>query len=203
MTTATSPVQSLIAATPQKRWTREEYRQLPETNQPIEWEDGELIVMPTPNYRHQKIAARLFGALLQHVLASSLGELLYEFEVDVTDTRTLIPDIIFISDENSHIIRKQSIVGGPDLVIEILSESTQKRDWDTKLKAYQRAGVKSYWIVSQDLTIWEFGGDSAEFPAFRFIDKGEAFSPVIFPELSINLAALMGELPDEDTQQDE
>lgn len=202
--TYASPSAQYVLATSKKRWTREEFRQIPETvDQRIEWEDGELIIMASPSLRHQRIAIRLIGALLSYITLHKLGELLYEIEVDISDVRTVIPDIVFVSDENSHMLHTQSIVGGPDLIVEILSESTQKRDWDAKLKAYQAAGVEHYWIVSQDLTIWEFVVDSAEFKFPQFYDKGEDFTPSLFPDFSINLAALMGELPSEDSKQDE
>ncbi len=198
-----SPSAEYIIATSKKRWTREEFRQIPESNQRIEWEDGQLIIMASPSVRHQRISIKLIGALLPYVAANDLGELLYEIDVDISDVRTVVPDIIFISDDNARLIGTQAIRGAPDLIIEILSESTQKRDWDTKLKAYQTAGVKHYWIVSQDLTIWEFVANSAEFKSPEFFDKGEDFKPTLFPDFSFNLAALMGELPSEDSKQDE
>lgn len=201
---AYSPLSKLpLAEATSKRWTREEFRQIPENDQKIEWENGELIIMAAPTIRHQEISGAIYFSLRQHVMPRKLGRVVYEVEVDISDIRTVIPDVIFVSDENDHLIHKQSIIGGPDLIVEILSESTQKRDWDTKLKAYQTAGVKHYWIVSQDLTIWEFVSDSAEYHSPNFYDKGEPFTPKLFPDFSINLAALMGELLSEDNKQDE
>ena len=54
------------------------------------------------------------------------------------------PDIIFIAKENYKIIGKR-IFGTPDLLVEILSESTAERDKTFKKNLYEKYGVKEYW----------------------------------------------------------
>jgi Uma2 family endonuclease len=55
------------------------------------------------------------------------------------------PDIIVVCDRNK--INLKNIVGAPNLAIEILSPSTARNDRLIKVSAYQKAGVKEYWIV--------------------------------------------------------
>ena len=57
------------------------------------------------------------------------------------------PDIIFVSNENQKDFTKDNIKGTPDLLIEILSPSTCKRDLGIKKKLYVKNGVREYWIV--------------------------------------------------------
>jgi Uma2 family endonuclease len=59
-------------------------------------------------------------------------------------------DIFFISNARSSIVAKRGIEGAPDLMIEILSESTAARDRGVKMHIYARHGVARYWIVDVD-----------------------------------------------------
>ena len=61
------------------------------------------------------------------------------------------PDLIYVSKENKHIIGKQNIQGAPDLVIEILSPSTRRRDVLTKSKIYAGHGIPFYWVVDPEM----------------------------------------------------
>ncbi|MCU0403249.1 MAG: Uma2 family endonuclease [Chitinophagaceae bacterium] len=61
--------------------------------------------------------------------------------------KTFQPDIIFIGNEQLHLIDKDGFYGAPELVIEVLSPSTAKYDLEDKKDIYERYGVKEYWIV--------------------------------------------------------
>lgn len=65
------------------------------------------------------------------------------------DNRTMVqPDVQVICDRNK--LRKRSVYGAPDFVAEVLSPSTRKKDISIKLRKYENAGVKEYWIVDPD-----------------------------------------------------
>lgn len=68
-------------------------------------------------------------------------------DVHLDDNNIVQPDLIFISNENLHIIRDGWVKGAPDLLVEILSPSTGTRDKTKKKVLYERFGVKEYWIV--------------------------------------------------------
>jgi Uma2 family endonuclease len=57
------------------------------------------------------------------------------------------PDIVFVAKENGHLIKENGLYGAPDMVIEILSPSTEKYDKGPKKDIYEQYGVKEYWIV--------------------------------------------------------
>jgi len=55
------------------------------------------------------------------------------------------PDICVVCDKSK--LDEDGCIGAPDLVVEVLSKSTKKRDWGKKLQLYEKSGVKEYWIV--------------------------------------------------------
>lgn len=88
--------------------------------------------------------------LLTHIREHRLGEIL-EAPCDLhLGAQVVQPDLIFIAVERRHIIQPDEITGAPDLVIEILSESTAGRDRTYKRTLYARHGVSEYWLVDPD-----------------------------------------------------
>ncbi len=69
------------------------------------------------------------------------------FDVVLSDVDVLQPDLLFVSNKRGHIITPANIQGAPDLVVEILSPSTAKRDRTFKRTLYARHGVNEYWMV--------------------------------------------------------
>jgi Uma2 family endonuclease len=62
----------------------------------------------------------------------------------------LIPDIIFVAQDRLHILGEKAIEAAPNLVVEILSPGTRRRDLTIKRNLYARFGVQEYWIVDPD-----------------------------------------------------
>lgn len=131
-----------------RKLTYEDYVLFPEDGQRHEIIDGEHYVSPAPTPKHQRVSMRLSSRL--HVFAEEnrLGEVLAA-PTDVLLSRhdILQPDILFISNQRSRIITEKNIQGAPDLVVEILSESTRKLDEKIKLARYELLGVSETWIV--------------------------------------------------------
>jgi Uma2 family endonuclease len=104
---------------------------------------------PAPYYDHQSFLTRLAVLLALHVREHGLGEVcVAPIDVVLDRGRALIvqPDLIFIARDRLGIIDRQ-IWGPPDLVVEVLSLGTARRDRTTKLGWYQRYGVREYWLV--------------------------------------------------------
>ncbi|MBR4153145.1 MAG: Uma2 family endonuclease, partial [Selenomonadaceae bacterium] len=73
------------------------------------------------------------------------------FVVNLPDGNTLRPDFIFISAENDNIVfnnEDENFYGVPDMVVEIFSRSTMKRDMTIKKDIYEHNGVREYWLIN-------------------------------------------------------
>jgi Uma2 family endonuclease len=116
---------------------------------------GRLPVTPAPTVRHQFVVFAM--ARLLDDFASQHGGYMVVSPVDVVLAEHSIvqPDVIYVGPERAGIVR-QRVEGAPDLVIEILSPGTARRDLGEKLRLYGESGVVEYWIVDPDLETFEF-----------------------------------------------
>ena len=112
-----------------RQWTFEELAaELPESNLPTELWDGELIKSPAPSFLHQKIVDRFHDLLKTWVRRHRLGETaLAPIDMVLTSRRATQPDVVFISNERLGII-KERIMGAADLVAEVISPGSRRRD---------------------------------------------------------------------------
>ena len=126
-------------------------------NERIEIVNGEAFMMAPPSSRHQEISfeiGRQLGNFLEgkrcKVYPAPFGVRLFEREGETPeDVDTMVePDLSVVCDRSK--IDKHGCKGAPDLVVEILSPSTQRHDQLVKLDLYQRAGVREYWIVDPE-----------------------------------------------------
>ncbi len=130
-----------------RRLTYEDYANTPD-DQRYELIDGELIMAPGANFVHQSGQAKLARWMLPFVDESSLGTvLLTPFDVKLSDNDVVQPDMMFVSEEREHLITRTCLEGAPDLVVEILSPSTSRRDWNEKRELYAKHGVKEYIVM--------------------------------------------------------
>ena len=210
MTTTIRP--DMPPAAPPKRITLAEFVAMGEGPPYYEFEDGLLIPrngdpdnpMSSPKDRHQVLLALLYVCLYQFVLRNKSGHVSMELDVFLPDGKLYIPDITFIAANGSATLdpADDKIHGAPSLVVEILSNNT-RRDRVQKLKVYKSNGVQWYWIIDPNaLTLEEYHFLPDGTTLSAVIDNGEDFQPSVFPGLTLNLAALMGELPDADAVPD-
>jgi Uma2 family endonuclease len=145
-----------VISRPQIPYTYDDYKTLTaSTDQRYELIDGDLYMNPSPTVTHQVISKNLALLLDRHVSAARCGIVLYA-PLDVVlgegEERSVVqPDIFFVSNERAAIVTDDEIVGAPDLVVEILSPRTAKRDVGIKKALYARSGVREYWIVDPQL----------------------------------------------------
>lgn len=132
-------------------WTYAEMvAELPETNQPVELWNGELIMSPAPHPDHQEITLNFAYILKEFVTRKKLGKV-YASPMDVvlTPRRVVQPDVLFITEKRLGIV-KNCIDGVPDLAMEVISEHSRQRDRIEKKALYEQAGLPEYWIVDPD-----------------------------------------------------
>ena len=165
-----------------KRYTYQDYLEMPYDGKRYEIINGELIMPPAPNTIHARISKRIYKKLLKYSQDELIGEIFYSpIDVVLEDTNVVQPDLLFIFKERSHIIKEENIKGAPDFVIEILSPSTAYYDLIEKKETYARFGIKEYWIVDpKKERIDIFLNKKNEFELKQRLDReGEAKSEVL------------------------
>ena len=127
--------------------------------------DGELSQMAGATLAHQVFSGGMYFQLVQQSEALQIGLVLYApYDVHVDPFNTYQPDLLFVSNERQHIfdVDGRGITGAPDVVVEILSESTRRHDLNEKLPVYLGAGVREVWVVDLDAaTVAIHAGDPA------------------------------------------
>lgn len=159
------------------------------------WEliDGEAFCMsPGPNRLHQKWLGELFVQFHSYLDGKPCEVYVAPFDVrlqessDTSDeeTTTVVqPDLIVVCDHDK--LDDRGVKGAPDLVVEIISPSTAKRDIATKYELYQRHGVKEYWLMyPNDRTLL----------VYRLSEDGKYAPPEVFGEGDIVPVPLLGDL---------
>jgi len=133
-------------ATATKRWTLEELHSLPDDGNKYELVRGELFVTPPPTDVHETIAARLTEILAPYVREHRLGHVYHPRAVMRFEGSEVEPDLMM---RQPHPNPEGSWDDAPIpiLIVEIISDSTRRRDRGPKRSLYMDAGVAEYWIV--------------------------------------------------------
>ena len=176
---------------PKLRLTYEDYASLPDDER-YELIDGELIPMPSPKWLHQLLQAKIFLPLANLVYGESLGHVVTApMDILFTPFDVVQPDLIFISNARTHIITEDNIRGAPDLAIEIISPSTERRDRIVKRNLYARHGVGEYWLVdpyAKTVTVLLLGADG--YDAYAVFGEGDILTSPGLPGFALNLSEL-------------
>ncbi len=176
----------------QRRLTFQDYQALPD-DQDYEIIDGVLYVAPRARSGHQAAANELSTILTTYAREHGLGRVIPDADLVVADRDIyLAPDIMYFGKGRFEgIDRDDWIRIIPDLVVEVLSPSTEDYDRRKKREIYAQLGVHHYWMVDPrsravvECVLQPDGGYQE-----RVIHAGELFRPALFPELEIDLAAV-------------
>lgn len=152
--------------------------------------DGQLFYMATPTRMHQKLLMFLTGTIWNYIRTHKGTCEVYPAPFGVyfpDDKRTFLePDLVVVCDHNK--LDEKGCHGAPDMVAEIISPSTQSRDYLQKLNKYQKTGVREYWILNYErntIHVYDFEHDALK--VYGFEDK----IPVgIFEDLEIDFSEL-------------
>ncbi len=133
----------------QGEWTGEDYARLPDDGRRYEVIGGVLYVAAAPNLNHQYTVGEIFAVLRTHVGEHKLGLVLVApFKVRLPGIALVVqPDVLFIASEHIPRPGASRFTGVPGLVVEVISRSTARTDKVVKFNAYERAGVREYWLV--------------------------------------------------------
>lgn len=184
----------------QGEYTLEDYYAWPE-DQRIELIDGVIYEMLAPTFIHQRFAFH-FAHLVQSYIDKKGGSCIPMVSpVDVKldcDNKTMIqPDALILCDKSK--IRKWGIEGAPDFILEVLSDSTRKKDLSIKHRKYLNAGVKEYWILDpRDKRLYVYDFRDEGIPGVYPL-TGEVGVRIYNEELKIcldDLAVMFNDLPE-------
>ena len=132
----------------QGQYTVEDYLRLPEEER-VELIDGVIYDMAAPTDKHQIIGNEIYVKFRDYIRKNKGKCITITAPLDVQldcDNKTMVqPDVVIVCDRSK--FKEGRVFGAPDLVVEVLSESTKKKDITIKGAKYSAAGVREYWIV--------------------------------------------------------
>ena len=147
-------------------YTLEDYLKLPD-EQRVELIDGVFYDMAAPTTIHQGIEGFLYKKFLDFVMENKGPCFPFISPVDVQldcDDKTVVqPDVLVVCDRSKY--KNGRVFGAPDLVIEVLSPSTRRKDMQLKMYKYSEAGVREYWMVDPEKkVVVQYDLDHLEIP---------------------------------------
>ena len=187
------------------RITADEFYQSPEYAQydVIQLVDGEMVIgegndkddIIPPILRHQAIVVATIVFLSSY--AKQQGGRVYTApaEVYLDENNIYEPDVFYISPSPKCKREEKRVVGPPDLVVEVLSPSSIKRDRVTKYAAYERNGVREYWLadpVYSTVQVYVLGQDGS-FQSHGLFMADETFTSPCLNNQSVAVADLLAD----------
>jgi Uma2 family endonuclease len=177
-----------------KDYTYSDYLQF-QFEEMVELIRGKVFKMtPAPKAIHQKISSELHGNIWAYLKDKPCSVYAAPFDVVLplsnekkeNATTVVQPDICIICDQSK--INEAGCFGAPDLIIEILSKSTSKKDFTDKYSIYEEVGVKEYWIVMPNERFVEvFHLQNGKFQRIETFTETDKIASIIFPDLQIDL----------------
>ena len=177
-----------------KDYTYSDYLQF-QFEEMVELIRGKVFKMtPAPKAIHQKISSELHGNIWAYLKDKPCSVYAAPFDVVLplsnekkeNATTVVQPDICIICDQSK--INEAGCFGAPDLIIEILSKSTSKKDFTDKYSIYEEVGVKEYWIVMPNERFVEvFHLQNGKFQRIETYTETHKIASIIFPDLQIDL----------------
>ena len=135
---------------------RQRFRDAMTEDTRAEFINGEVVVRSPARFEHNATAERAYDLLKSYVRPRRLGHVGHEKYLVELTRNDVEPDVCFWSSaKSSQFARDQLLFPPPDLVIEVLSDSTERLDRGTKREDYAAHGVAEYWIVDADLHVLE------------------------------------------------
>ena len=184
---------------PGTRMTAREFDALPETLTPIEFIHGvvvyphwsETTMSPAPTPDHQDIVLNL-GTLLK-AYANANGGKVYVAPLDVylSASVRVQPDVMWLAADSACQRTDTALHGAPDLVVEVLSPGTARRDRTEKFDLYELNGVREYWLVDpRDRLVEVYTRDADGFRRVGAYTGGQALVSGVLDGIAITASAL-------------
>ena len=173
--------------------TYDDYLLFPDDGKRHELIDGEHYVTPTPILRHQAILGRLYLLIATYLKRGPRGQVFFApLDVILTRFDVVEPDLLYVSRDRSAVL-KDWVRGAPDLVVEVGSPSTRKRDETIKRRLYEREGVIEYWVVDPEIDVvrvYRRKEDRFERPVELSRAAGDVLTTALLPGLELPLSEI-------------
>lgn len=181
---------------PGVKLTYDDFVQFPDDGQRHELIDGEHYVTPSPNTKHQRVSINLTVVIGSWLERNPIGQLFHApFDVVFSHFDVVEPDLLYLSNARAaDALTPQHVRGVPELVIEIGSPSTRKRDETVKRQLYERAGVSEYWVIDPEIdTIRVYRRDGDTFGRVIEVsaDAGDTLTTPLLPGLEIQVSRVL------------
>jgi len=175
--------------------TYDDFVHFPDDGQRHELIDGEHYVTPSPNTRHQQISGNLFLLIGAWLEDHPIGEVLYApYDVVFSEFDVVEPDLLYLSNERAaQVLTPLHAKGVPELVVEIGSKGTRKRDETIKRRLYERTGVSEYWLVDPMRDVvrrYRRDGQAFAEPLELSRAAGDILTTPLLPGLALPLARI-------------
>jgi Uma2 family endonuclease len=177
--------------------TYDDYAALPDDGMRYELVDGVLEAMtPAPSSMHQLVSFQLQRTIAQSCESDYI--ILYApLDVILSPTEVRQPDLVMVHRSRIDIITKRGIEGPPDLVVEILSPYTIKRDRLGKRKTYARYRIPEYWIVDPaSASLEQYVLQDRAYDLFDVYTGDEPVRSDHIPCVSFTMNDVMSRIPD-------
>jgi Uma2 family endonuclease len=157
--------------------------------------DGEHYVTPSPNRKHQKVSGNLYLLIASWLEEHPIGQVYYApFDVVFSTFDVVEPDLLYISNERAtEVLTQANVQGAPEIVIEIGSPGTRKRDETIKRRLYERTGVSEYWIVDPEIDVvrvYRRGAEDFDRPVEFRAASGDVLTTPLLLGLKLPLARI-------------
>ena len=131
-----------------RRVTYAELLTWPDDGRRYELYDGEVVEVPSPVARHQRVALHVIDVLRGYEETTGGIRVPAPFDIVLSEHNVLQPDVVFFRRERRHLLSDWGPARvRPDLAVEVLSPSTQSRDRGRKMEILTRFGLPEYWII--------------------------------------------------------
>jgi Uma2 family endonuclease len=185
-------------SSPAVKLTYDDFVHFPDDGKRHELIDGEHCVTPSPNIRHQRILGSLHLVIGSWLEDHPIGQIFVApLDVVLSPVDVVEPDLLYLSNERAgQVLTPLHAKGVPELLIEIASRGTRRRDETIKRRLYERAGISEYWIVDPEIDVIRVhrrDGEGFGRHVELSREAGDVLTTPLLPGLELSLARIFRE----------
>lgn len=178
-----------------KKVSYEEFMEIYENSElNMEYINGEIILLASPNTYHQEISGNLYVYFRDYLKGKKCKVYYAPFDVhfhkkDIKTPDVMQPDLLIACDTEETVNENGRYMGTPTLVVEILSKSTRSKDMVDKLNTYMISGVKEFWVIDpKKKTVLTYSFMDYKIAEFSSYKNNEVVKSYFFEGLEASLS---------------